>query len=108
MLESVKDVKGIEAAFLTASTPSAVLDPVANDALAPAMNFGDVVLVALLGLHAFYGMGHQSMIFVVAVKVSVRVDADGGLSMVGRYCRAYFSRTDFRVWAGSPSGCTVE
>ena len=88
MLESVKDIKGIEAAFLTASTPSAVLDPVASEALVPAMNIGDVVPVALLGLHAFYGTGHQSAISSLQWKFDVRVDADGGLSMVGRYSRA--------------------
>jgi phosphatidylinositol glycan class O len=62
VLDSVRDVKGIEAAFLTTSTPSAVLDPVASAALVPAIRFGDVVPVALLGLHAFYGTGHQSTI----------------------------------------------
>ena len=62
VLDSVRDVKSIEAAFLTTATPSAVLDPVASAALVPAMKFGDVVPVALLGLHAFYGTGHQSTI----------------------------------------------
>ena len=62
VLDSVRDVKGIEAAVLTASTPSAVLDPVASAALVPAMRFGDAVPVALLGLHTFYGTGHQSTI----------------------------------------------
>ena len=58
VLDSIRDVKDIEAAFITASTPSAVLEPVASAALVPVMKFGDIVPVVLLGLHAFYGKGH--------------------------------------------------
>ena len=35
VLDSVRDVKGIEAAFMDARTPSTVLDPVASSKLSP-------------------------------------------------------------------------
>ncbi|KAF8953685.1 alkaline-phosphatase-like protein [Flammula alnicola] len=61
VLDSVRDVKGIEAAFTTA-TPSAVLDPTASSSLSPPIQFADIVPISLLGLHTFYGTGHQSTI----------------------------------------------
>ncbi|KAF8147389.1 hypothetical protein B0H34DRAFT_803370, partial [Crassisporium funariophilum] len=45
-----------------AATPSAVLDPSASSNLSPPIRFADIIPVALLGLHAFYGTGHQSTI----------------------------------------------
>ena len=62
VLDSVRDVKGIEAAFIDAGTPSAVLDPVASSNLSPPVRFMDVIPLALLGIHTFYGTGHQSTI----------------------------------------------
>ncbi|KAF8174560.1 phosphoethanolamine N-methyltransferase [Pholiota molesta] len=61
VLDSVRDVKGIEAAFATAA-PSAVLDPAAASDLSPPIRFVDIIPIALLGLHVFYGTGHQSTI----------------------------------------------
>lgn len=61
VLDSVRDVKGIEAAFTTAA-PSAVLDPAAASNLSPPIRFVDIIPIALLGLHVFYGTGHQSTI----------------------------------------------
>lgn len=62
VLDSVRDVKGIEAAFVKAGAASAVLDPVASSNLSPPVRFMDVIPLALLGIHAFYGTGHQSTI----------------------------------------------
>ncbi|KAJ2918866.1 hypothetical protein MD484_g1533, partial [Candolleomyces efflorescens] len=73
VVDSVRDVETMEMAFKRAK-PSDILnstrsDPNATDAGKPknydheaAFKFGDVVPVALLGLHAFYGTGHQSTI----------------------------------------------
>lgn len=63
VVDSVRDVKSIEAAFAS-SKPSALLDLTdgpSNDQ-SPTIKFADVVPIALLGLHAFYGTGHQSII----------------------------------------------
>jgi GPI ethanolamine phosphate transferase 3 subunit O len=60
--DSVRDVKGIEAAFVKARAPSTVLDPMASSNLSPPMRFMDVIPLALLGIHTFYGTGHQSTI----------------------------------------------
>ena len=62
VLDSVRDVKGIEAAFVKAKAPSTVLDPMASSNLSPPMRFMDVIPLALLGIHTFYGTGHQSTI----------------------------------------------
>ena len=61
VVDSVRDVKGIEAAFASA-TPSSVLDPDATAAMTPPLQFADIIPIALLGLHAFYGTGHQATI----------------------------------------------
>ncbi|CAA7266705.1 unnamed protein product [Cyclocybe aegerita] len=61
VLDSTRDVQGIEAA-LNASGPSAMLDPNSAVTLSPQMRFADVIPIALLGLHAFFGTGHQSTI----------------------------------------------
>jgi phosphatidylinositol glycan class O len=61
VLDSVRDVRNIEAAFATA-TPSALLDADAPANQSPPIRFADVVPVALLGVHAFFGTGHQSTI----------------------------------------------
>ena len=62
MLDSVRDVKGIEAALVKAGSPSTVLDPVALSNSSPPIQFRDVIPLALLGIHTFYGTGHQSTI----------------------------------------------
>jgi phosphatidylinositol glycan class O len=63
VLDSVRDVEAMERAFANA-TPSAVLE--SSSALAGGyglpFRFNDIVPLALLGLHAFYGTGHQSTI----------------------------------------------
>ncbi len=61
VVDSVRDVQSIEAAFASA-TPSSVLDPDATAAMAPPLQFADIIPIALLGLHAFYGTGHQATI----------------------------------------------
>ena len=60
VLDSVRDVKGIEAAFVDGGASSS--DPVASSNLSPPVRFMDVVPLALLGVHMFYGTGHQSTI----------------------------------------------
>ncbi|KAJ7638416.1 hypothetical protein FB45DRAFT_902779 [Roridomyces roridus] len=55
----VRDVRRMEA--LAASKPSALLKALAHAPLVP-IRFSDIMPVALLGLHAFYGTGHQSTI----------------------------------------------
>jgi phosphatidylinositol glycan class O len=62
VLDSVRDVKGIEATFLEAGAPSTVIDPVASSSLSSPVRFMDVIPLALLGVHMFYGTGHQSTI----------------------------------------------
>ncbi|KAJ7123819.1 hypothetical protein C8R43DRAFT_1076204 [Mycena crocata] len=59
VVDSVRDVRMMDT--LIASKPSALLG---NPTLSrsPPIRFADVVPVALLGLHAFYGTGHQSTI----------------------------------------------
>ena len=61
VLDSVRDVRNIEAAFATA-TPSVLLGAGASANHSPPIRFADVVPVALLGIHAFFGTGHQSTI----------------------------------------------
>ncbi|KAF7333509.1 GPI ethanolamine phosphate transferase 3 [Mycena venus] len=61
VVDSVRDVRMMET--LAASNPSALLNAVnAPAARSPPVRFADIVPVALLGLHAFYGTGHQSTI----------------------------------------------
>ncbi|KAJ7433936.1 hypothetical protein FB451DRAFT_1312941 [Mycena latifolia] len=59
VVDSVRDVRMMET--LAATKPSALLDPAAISR-SPPIRFADIVPVALLGLHAFYGTGHQSTI----------------------------------------------
>ncbi|KAJ7089362.1 hypothetical protein B0H15DRAFT_908228 [Mycena belliarum] len=59
IVDSVRDVRMLEA--LAASSPSALLN-LETPSRSPPIRFADVVPVALLGLHAFYGTGHQSTI----------------------------------------------
>ncbi|KAJ6537676.1 hypothetical protein B0H19DRAFT_1038049 [Mycena capillaripes] len=59
VVDSVRDVQMME--FLATSNPSALLDGAAAQR-SPTIRFADIVPVALLGLHAFYGTGHQSTI----------------------------------------------
>ena len=61
VVDSVRDTRNIEAVFATA-TPSALLDANATTSHSPPIRFADVVPVALLGIHAFFGTGHQSTI----------------------------------------------
>jgi len=60
VLDSVRDAKSIEATFAS-STPSALLlsKPTATS---PQIQFAEVVPVALLGIHAFFGTGHQATV----------------------------------------------
>ncbi|KAJ7688486.1 alkaline-phosphatase-like protein [Mycena rosella] len=59
VVDSVRDVRMMEA--LAATKPSALLDGTALSR-SPPIRFADIIPVALLGLHAFYGTGHQSTI----------------------------------------------
>ncbi|KAJ7773362.1 hypothetical protein B0H16DRAFT_1409433 [Mycena metata] len=59
VVDSIRDVRLLE--HLVASKPSALLNPT-KAGRSPPIRFGDIVPVALLGLHAFYGTGHQSTI----------------------------------------------
>ena len=58
VLDSVRDVKGIEAAFVDGGAPPS--DPVVSSNLSSPVRFMDVIPLALLGVHMFYGTGHQS------------------------------------------------
>ncbi|OCH92351.1 hypothetical protein OBBRIDRAFT_886297 [Obba rivulosa] len=62
VVDSVRDVRALENAF--ASKPSSILNGEALRAPGggPAVTFSEVVPLALLALHAFYGTGHQSVI----------------------------------------------
>ena len=71
VVDSVRDVRSIEAAF-TAGTPSAILDTGASANQSPPIRFADVVPVALLGIHAFFGTGHQSTISTIQWKAAFR------------------------------------
>jgi len=59
VVDSVRDVRMMES--LAASNPSALLNAT-RPSRSPPIRFADIVPVALLGLHAFYGTGHQSTI----------------------------------------------
>lgn len=61
VLDSYRDTIAIQSAF-ESSTPSSVLDAAAAMRLSPPIQFVDIIPIALLGLHAFYGTGHQSTI----------------------------------------------
>ncbi|KAK7037880.1 GPI ethanolamine phosphate transferase 3 [Favolaschia claudopus] len=60
VLDSIRDVRAMDEA-LSASRPSALLKD-APPQRSPPLRFTDIIPVALLGLHAFYGTGHQSTI----------------------------------------------
>ncbi|KAJ7453679.1 hypothetical protein B0H11DRAFT_1820360 [Mycena galericulata] len=61
VVDSVRDVQRMEG--LAASKPSALLEDAAISRAPPIpIRFADIVPVALLGLHTFYGTGHQSTI----------------------------------------------
>ncbi|THV05120.1 hypothetical protein K435DRAFT_648201 [Dendrothele bispora CBS 962.96] len=59
VIDSARDVKMLEMTF--ASKPSSILDGTAEDS-SPPIQFKEIVPLALLGLHAFYTTGHQSVI----------------------------------------------
>lgn len=59
VVDSVRDVKELEAAFAS-SSPSAILDGSARRT--PQVTLAEVVPLALLALHTFHGTGHQSTI----------------------------------------------
>ena len=73
IVDSARDVAGLEAAFASA-TPSAVLDV---DVIRPAgtLTFAEITPLALLVLHAFYGTGHQSTISSIQWKSAFMVTA---------------------------------
>ncbi|KAK7472488.1 mannose-ethanolamine phosphotransferase gpi13 [Stygiomarasmius scandens] len=59
VVDSARDVRMLETTF--ASKPSLLLDANTQDD-SPPIRFNEVVPLALLGLHAFYTTGHQSVI----------------------------------------------
>ena len=61
VVDSVRDVQGFARAFDSAN-PSAVLDVDTMGIQSQGIKFAEVVPLALLGLHVFYGTGHQSTI----------------------------------------------
>jgi phosphatidylinositol glycan class O len=63
VLDSVRDVKGIEAALLVkaGAAPSTVMAS-SPSSPSPPVRLMDVIPLALLGIHMFYGSGHQSTI----------------------------------------------
>lgn len=61
VVDSVRDVHGFARAFDTAN-PSAVLDVDMMGIHSQGIKFAEIVPFALLGLHVFYGTGHQSTI----------------------------------------------
>ena len=68
VVDSVCDVRSIEAAF----TAGTILDTGASANQSPPIRLADVVPVALLGIHAFFGMGHQSTISTIQWKAAFR------------------------------------
>ena len=61
IVDSVRDVKGFARAF-DSSNPSAVLDVSTMGIQSQGVKFAEIIPLALLGLHVFYGTGHQSTI----------------------------------------------
>ena len=61
VVDSVRDVHGFARAFDSAN-PSAVLDVSTMGIHSQGVKFAEIVPLALLGLHVFYGTGHQSTI----------------------------------------------
>ena len=61
VIDSVRDVRAIARAFDSAN-PSAVLDVDTTDTHPQGIKFSEIIPLALLGLHVFYGTGHQSTI----------------------------------------------
>jgi len=61
VVDSVRDVHGFARAFDTAN-PSAILDVDTMGIHSQGIKFAEIVPLALLGLHVFYGTGHQSTI----------------------------------------------
>jgi len=61
VVDSVRDVQGFARAFDSAN-PSAVLDVGTMGIRSQGIRFAEIVPLALLGLHVFYGTGHQSTI----------------------------------------------
>jgi phosphatidylinositol glycan class O len=61
VVDSVRDVRGYAQAFDTVN-PSAVLDVNTMGIHSQGVKFAEIVPLALLGLHVFYGTGHQSTI----------------------------------------------
>ncbi|KAJ7102828.1 hypothetical protein C8R44DRAFT_716146 [Mycena epipterygia] len=59
VVDSVRDVRKLE--DLAAFNPAVLLDATAVSR-SPPIRFADIIPVALLGLHAFYGTGHQATI----------------------------------------------
>ncbi|KAI0795859.1 hypothetical protein C8Q75DRAFT_744129 [Abortiporus biennis] len=62
IIDSVRDVRTLNAAFQS-SNPSSVLQPSSfNTPQSIPLRFSEIVPIALLAIHAFYGTGHQSTI----------------------------------------------
>lgn len=61
VLDSVRDVRGLDEAFAS-STPSAALDLDTLRLAGGGVRFTDITPLALLALHTFYATGHQSTI----------------------------------------------
>lgn len=63
VVDSVRDVRGMNLAFAS-SKPSSVLqfDAMQTTLASVGLHFSEITPLALLGVHAFYGTGHQSTI----------------------------------------------
>ncbi|KAJ8507425.1 hypothetical protein ONZ45_g10209 [Pleurotus djamor] len=72
VVDSVRDVRALEAAFSSA-TPSAILNnpnlfgassssPSSSSFPSPSIRFAEIVPIALLGIQTFYSTGHQAVI----------------------------------------------
>ncbi|KAF7981013.1 hypothetical protein HWV62_35853 [Athelia sp. TMB] len=62
--DSVRDVKGMEIAFAAASDPTAAIniDVASMPLILTPVTLADIAPLALLGLHTFFGTGHQASI----------------------------------------------
>lgn len=75
VVDSVRDVRSIDAQFANA-TPSALLNADASATPSSPIRFSDIVPLALLGTHVFFGTGHQSTISSIQWKPAFLVTAN--------------------------------